>query len=215
MIRTDVVQLTVIPAAAYRQKLYAGGSGIAIVRSGGVQPGIASISKTSGEAILTANTPADLYPPEAFQEAMKLTAGLPYKKQGAVRFEGGKVKKVKEKAPKEVSEEEVFVDGDDYKAVVAVYTDKEGRLSYDLLNKDLIRFSHSSSVARAMIVDRKPLEDIRLYITGTKFRNITGNRKLTDAQVLKISGLLDEVSPKGVYKALNEELKARLKAAKR
>lgn len=219
MIRTDAVQLTVIPAAAYRQKLYAGGSGIVIVRGGGAQPGIASISKTSGEFILAANTPADLYPPEAFQEAMKLTAGLPYRKQGAVRYEGGAVKKVKEKVPeevsKEVAEEEVFIDGYEYKAVVAVYTDKEGRLSYDLLNKDLIRFSYASSVARAMIADLKPLEDIRLYITGTKFRNITGNRKLTDAQVLKISGLLDEVSPKGVYKALNAELKARLKKAKK
>lgn len=101
MIRTDVVQLTVIPAVAYRQKLYAGGSGIVIVRDGGVQPGIASISNTSGEAILTANTPAGLYPPEAFQEAMRLTAGLPYRKQGAVRYEDGAVKIVKEEVPEE------------------------------------------------------------------------------------------------------------------
>ena len=34
MIRTDTVQLTVIPAVAYRQKLTAGGSGIVILRHG-------------------------------------------------------------------------------------------------------------------------------------------------------------------------------------
>ena len=51
MIRTDVVNLTVIEAVAFRQKLTAGGSGVTIFRYGIDQPGIASISKTSGEAI--------------------------------------------------------------------------------------------------------------------------------------------------------------------
>ena len=48
MIRTETVTLTVIPAVAYRQKLPAGGSGIVIVRNDREQPGIASISKSSG-----------------------------------------------------------------------------------------------------------------------------------------------------------------------
>ena len=51
MIRTNVVSLSVIKAVAYRQKLMTGGSGIVIIREDASQPGIASISKTSGEAI--------------------------------------------------------------------------------------------------------------------------------------------------------------------
>ena len=51
MIRTNTVQLSVIPAYAYRHKLKDGGSGITILRKDTAQPGIASISKTSGEAI--------------------------------------------------------------------------------------------------------------------------------------------------------------------
>lgn len=51
MIRTNVVLLSVIKAVAYRQKLMTGGSGIVIIRGDASQPGIASISKTSGEAI--------------------------------------------------------------------------------------------------------------------------------------------------------------------
>ena len=51
------------------------------------QPGIASISKTSGDPIPAANTPQDLYPAEAFREAIVLTAGMPYSKRGSVRLE--------------------------------------------------------------------------------------------------------------------------------
>ena len=88
MVRTNVVALNSVPGVAYRQKLPAGGSGIVILREDFEQPGIASISKTSGEAIPSTNTPKELYPQEAFQEAISLTAGLPYKKQGAVKLKG-------------------------------------------------------------------------------------------------------------------------------
>ena len=40
MIRTNVVNLTVIPAIAYRQKLPSGGSGVTILRYAVEQPGI-------------------------------------------------------------------------------------------------------------------------------------------------------------------------------
>ena len=73
MIRTDVVKLTVISAVAFRQKLQAGGSGVTILRYDVQQPGIASISKTSGDPILTVNTPKDLYPVEG--EGGKRDAG--------------------------------------------------------------------------------------------------------------------------------------------
>ena len=75
MVRTDIVNLTVIKAIAFRQKLMAGGSGVTILRYDFKQPGIASISKTSGQAIPAANTPLESYPLEAFNEAIKLTAG--------------------------------------------------------------------------------------------------------------------------------------------
>ena len=70
MIRTSTVQLTTISAVAYRQKLVSGGAGITIWGYNVRQPGLASISKTSGEAIPTANTPLEYYPPEAFAEAI-------------------------------------------------------------------------------------------------------------------------------------------------
>ena len=209
MIRTSSVKLTTLPAVAYREKLAKGGSGIVIVRSDATQPGIASISKTSGEPIPSANTSADLYPVEAFKEAMERTAGMPYRKQG-------KPKPVLIEVPEEeVPEIEVVVDSSEYQAVVDAYTDKSGKLSYALLNKDLIQFVHRSSVARRMIAAGEPEEAIRAYAVGAKFRTITGNGDLTDGQALKMAELLDEVSPKGVFKELNAEIRAKLGKGKK
>ena len=209
MIRTSSVKLTTLPAVAYREKLAKGGSGIVIVRSDATQPGIASISKTSGEPIPSANASADLYPLEAFKEAMERTAGMPYRKQG-------KPKPVLIEVPEEeVPEIEVVVDSSEYQAVVDAYTDKSGKLSYALLNKDLIQFVHRSSVARRMIAAGEPEEAIRAYAVGAKFRTITGNGDLTDEQALKMAELLDEVSPKGVFKELNAEIRTKLGKGKK
>lgn len=213
MIRTNVVSLSVIKAVAYRQKLMTGGSGIVIIRGDASQPGIASISKTSGEAIPTENTQKKLYPPEAFAEAIVLTAGLPYKKQGGVKFKGETV--AEEPVPTEEEPEDVVVNSKEYLKIVEKYTDKNGKLSYSLINKDMIKFAHSSSIVRAMIANGAKQKQISAYAAGAKFRNITGNSKLTDTQVEKITGLLDEVSPKGVFKEFNDEIRRSLKAAKK
>ena len=208
MIRTEVVTLTTIPGAAYRQKLASGGSGIVILREDSAQPGVASISKTSGEPIPTRNTPAKLFPKKAFREAMELTAGLPYHKLGAAGIPAPAAELPEEAVEPAVEE---AVDSKEYEKIVDTYTDKSGKLSYALLNKDLIKFAHCSSKVRDMIGGKASEDDIRLYIVGNKFRNITGNRDLTDGQVLKMAELLDEVSPKGVFRELNDELRQKLK----
>ena len=212
MIRTNVVELSSIKGIAYRQKLPSGGSGIVILREDAKQPGIASISKTSGEPIPTANTSKKLYPQEAFQEAIALTAGLPYKKQGSVKLKGISV--AEEPVSAEEAAEEIVVDSAEYGKIVEKYIDKTGHLSYGLLNKDMIKFAHSSSIVRRMVGELASVDDIRLYAVSTKFRNITGNSKLTDAQVLKMVEFLDEVSPKGVFKEFNDELR-KLKAGRK
>ncbi len=214
MIRTNVVELTVIPAFAYRQKLQAGGSGIVILRKDADQPGLASISTKTGEPIPAKNTPKKLYPDEAFKEAMELTRGMPYKKQGNVVLNKEKLKEVKEDV-KEETAEEILVNSEDYQKIVDHYTDKNGKLSYDLLNKDMIRFLHSSSIARRLVGEMATPAKIRLYTTGTKFRNITGNHDMSDKEVKQIIEMLDEVYPKGVLKDFNEEVKKSLKGAKK
>ena len=116
--------------------------------------------------------------------------------------------------PAEKQVEEEVVDSEEYAKIVEKYTDKNGKLSYDLLNKDMIKFAYSSSIVRKMVEDGESDDKIRLYIASTEVRKITGNPELSDAQVLKIIELLDEVNPKGVFKEFNEELR-RMKAGKK
>ncbi|MBQ8136298.1 MAG: hypothetical protein IJ174_02595 [Clostridia bacterium] len=208
MIRTEIVKLTTILATAYRQKLKAGGSGIVILRSDFAQPGIASISKTSGKAIPTENTPADQYPAEAFEEAIALTGGMPYRKRGAAK--PTEPEPVPEMPVEEEAAAVVVIDSAEYQLIVDTYTDKNGKLSYALINKDMIRFMHSSSKARKMIAEKASVEEIRMYVVGTKFRNLTHNPNLTDEQVQKMVDLLDEVSPKGVLTEFNEAIRREL-----
>ncbi len=217
MIRTSVVDLSVIKGIAYRMKLPSGGSGIIIFREGASQPGIASISKTSGEAIPASNTPKDTYPQEAFSEAIALTAGLPYKKRGSVQLKGDRVTEDAAPAEAETGQEaeEVIVNSDEYLKVVEKYSDKTGKVSYALLNRDMIKFAHSSSTVRKMIGSGTKPEDITLYVAGSKFRSVTGNPGLTDTEVSKMLELLDEVSPKGVLREFNEEIRRSLSAAKK
>ena len=218
MIRTEIVTLTLLPGIAYRQKLTAGGSGIVIMREGTKQPGIASISKTGGNPILSANTPKDAYPQKAFKEAMELTSGMPYTKRGtpspeqiAIYFKAEVP--VMEAVPEEKEEApaEIIIDSKDYQKIVDTYTDKNGKLSYELLNKDMIRFAYSSSTVRSMFDNKDSVEAIRLYIVSNKFKKVTGNPNLSDEQVLAMVELLDEVSPKGVFRELNEYLRQNLK----
>ena len=215
MIRTETVNLTVINAVAFRQKLTAGGAGVTVLRYDSEQPGIASISKTSGEAIPAKNTPAGLYPLEAFKEAIALTAGMPYKKRGGIRVTQQAVEEVAPEPVEEAAPEEAILESWEYQKIVDAYTDKNGKLSYELLNRDLIRFAHSSSKVRSMLDEQESVEAIRNYIITTKFANITGNKKFSEAQALKAAELLDEVSPKGVFKELNDELRKMSGAAKK
>lgn len=223
MIRTNSVPLTTIPnAIAYRCKLPSGGAGIVVVRGDESQPGTATISKTSGECIVAANTPAGPYPEEAFAEALDLTAGMPYHRQGkpAAPVMGEPVATPTDDEADAIveglpQEEAAVVDSDGYQKVVDAYTDKSGRISYDLLNKDLIQLAHSSDVVARMVAEGDSEENIRMYVVGTRFRQLTGNRKMDDGSIMAMAALIDEVSPRGAFKELNSKIRSMLGRSKR
>lgn len=212
MIRTNSVKLTTIPdAIAYRRKSPSGGPAIVVLRPGVEQPGIATVSKTSGEAIPTDNTSLELFPIEAFAEAITLTSGLPYRKQGKPAAPVA----TPEPEPEDEPEVEVIVDGDDYQRVIDAYTDKDGRISYDLMNKDMIQFAHKSEMVSRMIGAGEDEDAIVRYIVAVKFQNASGNKDLTDDQVAVMAELIDEVSPRGAFKELRSKVRSMLGEAKR
>lgn len=219
MIRTNCVTLTTLPAAiAYRRKGASGDASLVIVRADEPQPGIAAISKTSGEPIVAANTPAEAYPIEAFREAIELTSGLPYRKQGKPGAPDLVPTAAEEPAIEDEpadEQTEAVVTSEEYQSVLDAYTAKDGKFSYDLMNKEMIQFAHKSEMVGRMVGAGEAEETILTYIIGTKFRNITGNKDLTDEQVNLIAALVDEISPKGAFKELKAKVRSMLGEAKR
>lgn len=216
MIRTNSVQLVTIPnAIAYRGKLSAGDSAVVIIRGDESQPGTATISKSTGEPVISQNTPDGPYPKEAFEEAIALTSGMPYRKQGKPSTPVLEAIPIEEPDEEDTTEDEVVIDGADYARIVDAYTDKKGRLSYDLLNKDLIQLLHRSDFVAKMVAGGEGEDAIWLHVVGTRFRGVTGNRNLGDGEVIAIASLIDEVSPKGAFTGLNSEIRRMLSKARR
>ncbi|RUR34216.1 hypothetical protein [Vreelandella nanhaiensis] len=207
MIRTIMVELSTIEAAAYRQKLRGGHPGIVIMRYDTDQPGIATVNRKSGEPDPSHNTDLKLFPLEAFREAMELTSGMPYSRRGKVKLSG---EKEDASSQEETAEELATVDSAEYEAIVKSYTNRKGELSYELLNKDFIQFAKSSRVISDMVANHASEEDIRNHVVKVKLESITGNRELTVAQTQRIVEMLDEVSPRHVFKELNDEIRKML-----
>jgi hypothetical protein len=211
MIRTKIVELTTLEAAAYRQKLKGGKAGVVVMRYDTDQPGLASFSRNTGDPVPNANVNLDLYPLEAFKEALELTNGLPYSRRGAVKLSG---KPTEAEAEPDTPEDEATVDSAEYAAVVEAYTNKKGELSYDLINKDFIQFARSSKIVGDLVADRASEDEIRSHVVKVKLEQLTGNRDLTEAQAQRIVDMLDEVSPRFVFCELNDEIRRMLSQAK-
>jgi hypothetical protein len=214
VIRTRLVELSSLEAVAYRQKLRGGQVGVVILRQDTAQPGLALLNRQSGTPDPAHNISADLYPLEAFQEALELTAGLPYSSRGPVRFPAspGSAGDAEATVPAELSEEApaedvATVNSDDYAAIVKAYTNKKGELSYELLNKALIQAARSNPFVATMVANKASLDEIRNHVVKANFEAVTGNRSLTGTEVQRIVELLDEVSPRSVLREFNEDLR--------
>lgn len=206
MIRTNTVNLTTLKGVAYRQKTKHDDIALVIVMPDVKQPGIATISKRTGKPVLLKNINEKDYPMAAFEEAMRLTNGMPYRKLGSVKVTADMFyEEVQE--PEEVTK----LNEEAYQKILDHYTDKNGKLSYELINKEMIKFAKSSSVVRNMIAEKATVKQLNRYITFNKLRNVAENPNLTDKEVEIIVELLDEAYLKGVFKDLNSELKNMLK----
>jgi hypothetical protein len=210
MIRTRIVELSTLPAIAFRRRLFGGHTAVVVQPYDGGQPGNALLNRTTGGADRAANAPG-IYTDEVFAEAVELTRGLPFTARGAVRVSADMAGFGQPEADgQDDAEQVVTVCSDDYKAIVEAYTDRRGTLSYALLNKDFIQFAKSNRHVARMVGERASVDAIRSHIVRAKLEWLTGNRDLTDAQIERIIEMLDEISPKSVFRELNDELRKML-----
>ncbi len=215
VIRTVLVELSSLEAVAYRQKLGNGKSGVVILRYDTAQPGLAMLNRHTGEPDMASNTPQELFPLEAFQEAITLTSGMPYGRRGRVKISDGPATKAGQTSAEEATAAEaaeadvVTVCSADYGAIVKAYTNRKGELSYELLNKALIKAAHGNPFLAEMKGKGASLEEIRDHVVKANFETITGNRSLTQTDVQRIVAMLDEVSPRSVLREFSEDLRHR------
>ena len=226
VIRTRLVELSTIEAVACRQKLRGGHCGLVILRADCAQPGYALINHRSGEPDPAANLPRDLFPQEAFVEALALTSGLPYANRqpmrapAAIALDESSEPGIEEQNPADVASEAerrgaqlATVNSPEYQAVVKAYTNRKGELSLELLNKTLIQTAHASSYVADQVARQVPESEICDQLVRAHFGSISGNRDISISEVHRVLDLLNAVSPRSVLSELHHEIQRMLARA--
>ena len=211
IIRTMAVELSEIPAIAYKQKLSAGGAGIKLLRLDQDAFAVFTIDRRTGEAVPYGSYDTELFTDEALAEALELTSGLPYTARGKLRvtvFED-------EAQAEDVAETELekvdMVNSDEYKAIIQRYTNEKGKLNYPLMNKDFIQFASKSKVVAGMAAEKTTAEAIVLFIVKSRATFLSGKKEsLSDQDTAALIETLDEIDPRSAFKELTAYIKRQL-----
>ena len=229
IIRTTAMELTTIPAIAYKQKLASGGAGIKIIRLDQTASAMGTMDKRTGEVQPYGQVDKALFPDEAFDEALELVIGLPYSARGKIVFKGSTAAESEDVvAADEVEAEETGVpavhsaeesqtmtDSPEYRAIVERYSDENGKMNYVLMNKDFIQFAAKSKVVATMIADKAHTDDIIIFVIKSRAALIAGKRdSLDDAQTAALIATLDEIDPRSAFKELKAHIN-RMQARRR
>ena len=158
IIRTKVAELSAIPAIAYKIKLSSGGSGVKLHRTDRSETAFAVIDKRTGEFLPDKRTDSAIFPDSAFEEALSELAGLPYSSRGKVLIAVSNESDSNEITAPELEEtaDEAKLDGisqaarvffsDEFAAITERFADENGKLNYQLMNKQFIQFASGSKV---------------------------------------------------------------------
>ena len=219
IIRTKAVELSTIPALAFKQKLAAGGSGIKIIRLDQELSASASIDRRTGAPVAYSQANEELFPQEAFDEALDLTSGLPYSARGklklvvAAQIEENDVSEID---AVENMEKRDMVASDEYKAIVERYSDEKGKMNYALLNKDFIQFAAKSKVVGEMVANREETDKILNFIVQSRAALAANkNDSLSFGETAALIDTIDEIDPRSAFKELKSHVNKLLAKEKR
>jgi hypothetical protein len=213
IIRTKVVELSAIPAMAYKIRLKQGGSGIKIHRTDKEEFIFAEINKRSGEILSEVFTKD--FPEEAFEEAIELLIGLPYSARGKVKIS---VSDAVDSCEIEVPEDEApgthadpaanAVDSDEFISIVNMYSDVSGKMNYQLMNKQFIQFASKNKTVSKMAGERASEKDILLHIVKNRAAYLAGKKdNLSDDETLALIDAIEEIDPRSAFKELKLHLR--------
>ena len=215
IIRTSAVELTTIPAIAYKQKLSSGGAGVKIIRLDIEACSVLTLDRRTGEGIPRGKIDTQLFPKEALNEALSLTSGMAYSSRGkikvAVRTENKELDDVEETELEKID----MVGSREYMAIINKYSNESGKLNYQLMNKDFIQFASKSKIVDQMILNKASIDEILRFVLKNRAGYIAGSKEsLSDSQTDSLLETLDEINTRSAFKELTQHLKRLIVKAK-
>ena len=207
IIRTPAVELTTIPAIAYKQKLSSGGAGIKIFRIDTDASAVLTVDRRTGEGIPRGKIDDTLFPEEALLEAVALTIGMAYSARGKIKITVQADIKEEDDVIETETEKIDMVGSAEYIALIERYSDEKGKLNYTLMNKDFIQFASKSKIVAKMIQDKAGKDEIIRNILKSRAGFISGSKdSLSDAQTDALLETLDEIDPRSAFKELSQHI---------
>lgn len=206
IIRTKAVELSCIPAIAYKQKLQAGGAGIKIMRLDSDASAVGTLDRRTGEIVPYGKIDDVLFPIEAFDEALELVKGIPYLSRGNIVLNTFEQKEEEDVLVEETPKIDM-VGSDEYKAIIERYSDEKGKLNYALMNKNFIQFTAKSKTVSEMVSDKAEADEILVFVIKNRAAFIANKKEsLDDASVSALIETLDEIDPRSAFKELKAHI---------
>ena len=208
MIRTDSVKLTTIEGVAYKQKILNGGgtAGLTVITK--TDKAVVTIDKRTGDYVPYGKVDTEIFKNEVFDEAFSMTRSLPLKKQNSIKnvdLEFEVILNDDAENEIEIGENEVLASVE-YIDFLQAYTNKKDKFDFKLMNKDLIQFAAKSNSVAKMKDEKRPLDEILVYVVSQKLNTITKGKRTEDF-VKKFIEVMDAMETRSAFKELKSSLK--------
>jgi len=211
MIRTETVLVPSIKAVAFKQKLASGGAGITIITPD--DRAVFTINKRDGTCAPYGQVNNEVFTAAIVDEVLELTRGLSYKRLGSVSkvYEDNHCDETS--VDLEVEDEKTDINvvaSAEYKAFITNYTDKKGKFSYQLMNKDLMQFASKSSIVSKMLAEKTDVADIVKYIVKSKAADLARNKGMDDEMLTVFVDTFDSMDTRSAFKELRAYLRGKM-----
>ena len=212
IIRTTAIELSTIPALAYKQKLSSAiGAGLRILRLDQDAVAVFTIDRQGGAPQPYGKVDVALFPEAAVDEALQLTQGLPYSARGKIKVSVFEEKREKDDVTPDEPQAADMVDSEEYNAIIARYSDEKGKLNYALMNKDFIQFAAKSKIIGDMAASQASEDDIIVHILRNRAAYLADKKdSLSEAETRALIETLDEIDPRSAFKELKNHIRRML-----
>jgi len=211
MIRTEAVKTSVISGMAFRQKLQSGGSGITVITP--EDRAMFTINKRDGSCVPFGKVDLSVFNEAVIDEVLELTKGLPYRRLGKITKVH--VDKPCEETPVEQENEDeeadiTIIGSKEYAAFIEKYSDKKGRFSHQLMNKELMQFAAKSGVIKKKLEEKEDIDLMVRYVVRTKAAEMSRNKDMDDEMLTAFIETIDSICTRSAFKELNAYLRGKL-----